>query len=48
MTYTREQIAAAVKAKGYVWFESGDLNLNIVGVRNMLQIQRLLIFLMIV
>jgi hypothetical protein len=20
MTYTREQIAAAVKAKGYVWF----------------------------
>jgi hypothetical protein len=34
MTYTREQIAAAVKAKGYAWFDNGDLNLNIVGVRN--------------
>lgn len=35
MSYTREQIEAAVKAKGYVWFE-GELNydVNIVGVRN--------------
>jgi len=36
--YTREQIEAAVKAKGYVWF-SDDANkgydVNIVGVRNM-------------
>lgn len=37
MSYTREQIEAAVKAKGYVWF--GDeankgFDLNIVGVRN--------------
>ena len=36
--YTREQIEAAVKAKGYVWF-SDDTNkgydVNIVGVRNM-------------
>ena len=31
---TREQIEAAVKAKGYKWFENGDYNLNIVGVRN--------------
>ena len=33
-TPTREQIEAAVKAKGYKWFENGDYNLNIVGVRN--------------
>ena len=31
---TRKQIEAAVKAKGYKWFENGDYNLNIVGVRN--------------
>jgi len=35
MSYTREQIEAAVKAKGYVWFEGAkDYDLNIVGVRN--------------
>ena len=34
MTYTREQIEKAVKSKGFAWFENGDLNLNIVGVRN--------------
>lgn len=34
MQYTREQIAAAVKAKDYMWFETGNYNLNIVGVRN--------------
>jgi flagellar hook-associated protein FlgK len=32
--YTREQIQAAVESKGYKWFESGDYNVNIVGVRN--------------
>ena len=32
--YTREQIEEAVKSKGYKWFESGDLNVNIVGIRN--------------
>jgi len=37
MSYTREQVEAAVKAKGYVWFE--DVNnkgydVNIVGIRN--------------
>jgi hypothetical protein len=31
---TRQQIETAVKAKGYRWFENGDYNLNIVGVRN--------------
>ena len=31
---TREQIETAVKSKGYKWFENGDYNLNIVGVRN--------------
>ena len=31
---TRKQIEAAVKVKGYKWFENGDYNLNIVGVRN--------------
>jgi hypothetical protein len=29
-----EQVEAAVKAKGYKWFENGDYNLNIVGIRN--------------
>ena len=33
--YTREQVEATVKAKGYKWFESGDYNVNIVGIRNM-------------
>ena len=35
--YTREQIEAAVKAKGYVWFEDANdkgYDVNIVGVRN--------------
>ena len=34
MSYTREQIETAVKSKGYAWFEKGDYNLNIVGIRN--------------
>jgi len=35
MAYTREQIEAAVKAKGYVWFEGvKDYDLNIIGIRN--------------
>ena len=35
MTYTREQIEATVKAKGYAWFEGAkDFDVNIVGVRN--------------
>jgi hypothetical protein len=35
MVYTREKIEAAVKAKGYVWFEGAkDYDVNIVGVRN--------------
>ena len=31
---TLKQIETTVKAKGYKWFENGDYNLNIVGVRN--------------
>lgn len=37
MSYTREQIEATVKAKGYVWFEdkaNKSYDVNIVGVRN--------------
>lgn len=37
MSYTREQIEAAVKSKGYVWFEDSankGFDVNIVGVRN--------------
>ena len=35
MSVTREQIEAAVKAKGYAWFEGAkDYDVNIVGVRN--------------
>jgi len=36
---TRDQIESAMQDKGYVWFE-GDWNINIVGVRNMSQGQR--------
>lgn len=32
--FTKEQIKKAVVSKGYAWFENGDYNLNIVGVRN--------------
>ena len=34
MSYTREQIEIAVKAKGYKWFTSPNYDVNIVGVRN--------------
>jgi hypothetical protein len=37
MSYTREQIESAVKAKGYVWFDDKSnkgYDVNIVGVRN--------------
>jgi len=37
MSYTREQIEAAVKSKGYVWFDDNankGFDVNIVGVRN--------------
>lgn len=34
MSYTREQIELAVKAKGYKYFENGDFNINIIGIRN--------------
>lgn len=34
MNLTRELIEQCVKNKGYKWFETGDYNLNIVGVRN--------------
>lgn len=34
MNYTLEQIEKTIKAKGYKWFENGDFNLNMIGVRN--------------
>ena len=34
MKLTREIIEQGVKEKGYKWFETGDYNINIVGVRN--------------
>jgi hypothetical protein len=37
MSYTREQVEAAVKAKGYVWFEDTNnkgYDVNIIGIRN--------------
>ena len=34
MKYSREQIKEAVVRKGYRYFESGDYNVNIIGVRN--------------
>jgi hypothetical protein len=32
--FTREEIKCAVESKGHKWFEKGNYNLNIVGVRN--------------
>jgi peptidoglycan hydrolase-like protein with peptidoglycan-binding domain len=32
--YSKDKVEAAVKAKGYKWFEDKELQLNIVGVRN--------------
>ena len=34
MKLTKDIIEKAVKEKGYKWFETGDYNINIVGVRN--------------
>ena len=34
MKLTKDIIENAVKEKGYKWFEKGNYNLNIVGVRN--------------
>ena len=34
MNLTKDIIEKAVKEKGYKWFETGDYNINIVGVRN--------------
>jgi len=34
MNWTHGQIEATVKSKGYRWFDEGNYNLNIVGVRN--------------
>jgi hypothetical protein len=37
MSYTREQVEAAVKSKGYKWFDDSDnqgFDVNIVGIRN--------------
>ena len=31
---TKQQIESTLESKGYKWFENGDYNLNIVGVRN--------------
>jgi hypothetical protein len=32
--FTREQIEKAVEAKGYKYFENGEFNVNVIGVRN--------------
>lgn len=32
--FTREQIEKAVKAKGYKYFENGEFNVNVIGIRN--------------
>ena len=34
MKYSREQIKRTLESKGYKWFENGDYNVNIVGIRN--------------
>jgi hypothetical protein len=35
MAYNKEQVEKTVKAKGYVWFEGDNLDVNIVGIRNL-------------
>ena len=40
MSYTREQIEIALKAKGYVWFDDSEnrgYDVNIVGIRNLVE-----------
>ena len=32
--YTRKQVEQTIKSKGYKWFENGNYNVNIVGIRN--------------
>ncbi len=32
--YTKEQLEKAINTKGYKWFANGDLDVNIIGVRN--------------
>jgi len=34
MKYTREELKDAVERKGYKYFENGDYNVNIIGIRN--------------
>lgn len=34
--FTREQVEKTIKAKGYKYFENGDYNVNIIGIRNSL------------
>ena len=33
-SYSLDQIKSAVIAKGYKWFETGNFNLNLIGIRN--------------
>ena len=33
-SYTLDQIKSTIIAKGYKWFETGDFNLNLIGIRN--------------
>lgn len=33
-SYTLDQIKSSIIAKGYKWFETGDFNLNLIGIRN--------------
>ena len=33
-SYTLDQIKSTVISKGYKWFENGDFNLNLIGIRN--------------
>ena len=33
-SYTLDQIKSTVISKGYKWFEEGDFNLNLIGIRN--------------
>jgi hypothetical protein len=35
MVFNTDQIEKSVKAKGYAWFEGANLDLNIVGIRNL-------------
>jgi hypothetical protein len=47
MVFSKEKIEKTLKSKDYVFFENGELNINIVGIRNSATGKRVTNYLMI-